>query len=124
MIAPAAIEFGIRELAFCVVFVVAVLYTTFEGPKPTLIVSDPDLVKLVLVKHFQELPDRRHVKFHDPILDNMLTMLPLERWRKIRPAASPAFTTGKLRKVSILGLDSGRVLCTRIPVDRLPLDHI
>ncbi|XP_049525901.1 cytochrome P450 3A41 isoform X2 [Dermacentor silvarum] len=35
------------------------IFGAFEGPKPTLIVSDPNLVKLVLVKSFQSLPDRR-----------------------------------------------------------------
>ncbi|KAL1468309.1 hypothetical protein MTO96_041570, partial [Rhipicephalus appendiculatus] len=110
MIASIAIDFGLRELAFCVLFVIAVVYTNsfqkyknywknqnvpcekldffngsmtritrepfheidtsrvkkygkvfgmFESPKPTLMISDPELVKLVLVKHFQELPDRR-----------------------------------------------------------------
>lgn len=82
---------------------------TFEGPKPALIVADPDIVKLVLVKNFQLFPDRRHFDFNDPMLDNMMSMVPAERWRKIRPAASPAFTTGKLRKMDSLIQDCARI---------------
>lgn len=78
------------------------IFGAFEGPKPTLIVSDPNLVKLVLVKSFQSLPDRRHMKLNDPMLDNMMSMVTVDRWRKIRPAASPAFATGRLRKMNEL----------------------
>ncbi|KAL1444232.1 hypothetical protein MTO96_045603 [Rhipicephalus appendiculatus] len=39
----------------------------------------------------------------------MMNMLPVERWRKIRPAASPAFTTGKLRKMNGIIQDCARV---------------
>lgn len=75
------------------------IFGVYEGGKPTLFVSDPDLVKRVLVKDFHILPNRRQIKFFDPLLDNMMNIAPVERWRKIRPAASPAFSTGKLRKV-------------------------
>ncbi|XP_037558149.2 cytochrome P450 3A30-like, partial [Dermacentor silvarum] len=40
--------------------------------------------------------------FYDPLLDNMMSITPVEQWRKIRPAASPAFSTGKLRKMNSL----------------------
>ncbi|XP_054927173.1 putative cytochrome P450 CYP13A10 [Dermacentor andersoni] len=41
-------------------------------------------------------------KFSDPILDNMMNITPVDRWRKIRPASSPAFSTGRLRKMNFL----------------------
>lgn len=81
----------------------------FEGLQPTLFVSDPDLVKLVLVKHFQDFPNRRLVTFNDPILDNMMTVVAAEQWRKIRPAASPAFSTGKLRKMNSVVQDCAQI---------------
>ncbi|KAK8769494.1 hypothetical protein V5799_014043 [Amblyomma americanum] len=85
------------------------VFGAFEGPMPTLIVADPDLVKLVLVKHFQTFPNRRLFKMNDPILDNMMSLVAADRWRKIRPAASPAFSTGKLRKMNELIQDCARV---------------
>lgn len=35
------------------------IFGAFEGLHPTLFLSDPDLIKLVLVKHFDDFPDRR-----------------------------------------------------------------
>lgn len=85
------------------------VFGAFEGLHPTLFLSDPDLIKLVLVKHFNDLPDRKTVTLNDPILDNMMTIVCAERWRKIRPAASPAFTAGKLRKMNIIIHDCARI---------------
>ncbi|KAL1474400.1 hypothetical protein MTO96_038000, partial [Rhipicephalus appendiculatus] len=50
------------------------------------------------------------VALNDPILDNMMTVVCAERWRKIRPAASPAFTAGKLRKMNGIIHDCAREL--------------
>lgn len=84
------------------------LFGVYEGPKPTLFVAEPELVKTVLVKDFPLLPNRRDVKFFDDVLDNMMGIAPLEQWRKIRPAASPAFSSGKLRKMNGLIADCAR----------------
>lgn len=78
------------------------VFGIYEGGKPTLLVGEPELVKQVLVKDFPLLCNRRQLQFFDPILDNMMSIAPVERWRKIRPSASPAFTTGKLRRMNEL----------------------
>uniref|UniRef100_G3ML23 Cytochrome P450 n=1 Tax=Amblyomma maculatum TaxID=34609 RepID=G3ML23_AMBMU len=81
----------------------------FEGAKPALVVGEPDLVKHVLVKDFPALCNRRLINFFDPILDNMLSTAPVELWRKIRPSTSPAFSTGKLRRMNNLIQDCAKV---------------
>ncbi|XP_050034991.1 cytochrome P450 3A11-like isoform X1 [Dermacentor andersoni] len=78
------------------------LFGTFETGKSVLFVAEPELVKQVMVKDFPALPNRRTFKFSDPILDNMMNITPVDRWRKIRPASSPAFSTGRLRKMNFL----------------------
>lgn len=85
------------------------LFGIFEGGKPSLVVAEPDLVKLILVKDFQALPNRRPIKLFDPLLDNMMNIAQVEQWRKIRPSASPAFSTGKLRKMNALIEDCAKV---------------
>ncbi|KAL1418759.1 hypothetical protein MTO96_025788 [Rhipicephalus appendiculatus] len=77
-------------------------FGAFESNKLILFVAEPELVKQVLVKDFPSLPNRRTFTFYDPLLDNMMSITPVERWRRIRPAASPAFSTGKLRKMNSL----------------------
>ncbi|XP_070392603.1 cytochrome P450 3A7-like [Dermacentor albipictus] len=85
------------------------LFGIFEGGEPILMVAEPDLIKLVLVKDFPILPDRAGMKhpykpfqFFEPLLDNTIVVAPSETWRRIRPSVSPAFTTGKLRKMTDL----------------------
>uniref|UniRef100_A0A0K8RAA4 Putative cytochrome p450 cyp3/cyp5/cyp6/cyp9 subfamily n=1 Tax=Ixodes ricinus TaxID=34613 RepID=A0A0K8RAA4_IXORI len=84
------------------------LFGVYEGGEPILFVGDPELVKLVLVKDFPSLPNRRMIEFFDPLLDNMMSIVPAEKWRRIRPAASPAFSTGKLRKMNSLIAECAR----------------
>lgn len=90
------------------------LFGIYEGGQPVLMVGEPDLVKRILVKDFTALSDRLPIKFFDPVLDNMLGALPSEPWRKIRTAVSPAFTTGKLRKMSDLILECVRTTCEHL----------
>uniref|UniRef100_A0A0K8R3T7 Putative cytochrome p450 cyp3/cyp5/cyp6/cyp9 subfamily n=1 Tax=Ixodes ricinus TaxID=34613 RepID=A0A0K8R3T7_IXORI len=90
------------------------LFGAFEGPQPSLIVAEPDIVKLVLVKDFPLLPDRRRFDLNDPILDNMMSQAPAQQWRRIRPAASPAFATGRLRKMNELIQECAKVSCEHL----------
>ncbi|KAL3194380.1 hypothetical protein MRX96_046118 [Rhipicephalus microplus] len=85
------------------------LFGVYEGGKPKLVVAEPDLVKQVLVKDFYMLPNRIGHATADPIFDNMMALASLEVWRKTRPAVSPAFSTGKLRKMNALIQDCARV---------------
>lgn len=90
------------------------LFGAFEGPNPTLFVAEPEIVKIVLVKDFPSLPDRRRMDLHDPLLNNMMTQAPLQQWRRIRPATSPAFATGRLRKMNALIQECARVSCEHL----------
>ncbi|XP_049272775.1 cytochrome P450 3A24 isoform X1 [Rhipicephalus sanguineus] len=81
----------------------------YEGGKPTLMVTDPDLLKQILVKEFPSLPNRRDHQIEDPLLTNIMTLAPVERWRKIRQLSTPAFSTAKLRKMNDLIQDCARV---------------
>lgn len=77
-------------------------FGAFESNKLLLFVAEPELVKQVLIKDFPYLPNRRAFTFHDPLLDNMISFASDEQWRKIRRTTSPAFSTGKLRKMNSL----------------------
>ncbi|XP_029832599.2 cytochrome P450 3A8 [Ixodes scapularis] len=92
------------------------LFGIYEGAEPVLFVADPELVKRVLVKDFPSLPNRRAISFNDSLLDNMMSIVPVEKWRRIRPAASPAFSTGKLRKMNSLIADCARKTAEHLKV--------
>lgn len=78
------------------------LFGAFEMGKAVLFVADPAVVKQVLVEDFSSLPNRRTLTFNDPVLDHMMSMAPVERWRDIRVAATQAFSTSNLRKMDAL----------------------
>ncbi|XP_049525533.1 cytochrome P450 3A41-like [Dermacentor silvarum] len=78
------------------------LFGALESSKLILFVAEPELVKQVLVKDFPSLPNRRAFTFYEPLLENMMNSAPVEKWRKIRQVVSPAFSTGKLRKMNHL----------------------
>ncbi|CAG2110336.1 unnamed protein product, partial [Medioppia subpectinata] len=69
------------------------IFGIYEMTKPVLFVSDPDLIRNILVKDFHIFNNRR------PLLDNMLTVVKDEQWKKIRSIMSPTFSTGKLKKM-------------------------
>ncbi|XP_065311301.1 cytochrome P450 3A24-like [Dermacentor albipictus] len=90
------------------------LFGAYEQGKPCLFVAEPDLIKQVLVKDFQLLPNRKQRRTSNLLLDNMMVIATVERWRSIRPASSPAFSTGKLRKMNALIQDCARTTCKHL----------
>ncbi len=75
---------------------------TFSFGRPVLVVNDLDATRRVLISDFDHFADRRHVDFHQDteaskIMGRMLTVLTGDRWKRVRSALSPAFTSGKLK---------------------------
>ncbi|XP_050042672.1 cytochrome P450 3A24-like [Dermacentor andersoni] len=77
------------------------LFGSFEDGKPVLFVAEPDLLKLILVRD-AALTHKKVAQFDDPILGNLMVNVDPKQWRKLRSATSPAFTTGKLRKMQAI----------------------
>ncbi|XP_043471293.1 uncharacterized protein LOC122504303 [Leptopilina heterotoma] len=75
---------------------------------PILILKDPELIKDVLIKDFNKFADRGlplNEKI-EPLSQNLLNLEP-KRWRPLRKKLSPVFTSGKLREMFFLLLESG-----------------
>ncbi|CAG2174176.1 unnamed protein product, partial [Oppiella nova] len=71
-------------------------FGVYELGKPVLYLSDPDLIRDVLVKDFHEFTTG------DPMFENMVFMARDSEWKRIRAVMSPTFTTGKLGKMTPL----------------------
>ncbi|KAF8763622.1 Cytochrome P450 3A24 like protein [Argiope bruennichi] len=89
------------------------IYGRFEATKPVLSVGDPDILRNILSTDFQIFPNRRDLKFHDPVMDNTLFVLEGDAWSRVRNIVSPAFTTSKLKRMFPLLTECSDLLVER-----------
>nr|XP_018901568.1 PREDICTED: probable cytochrome P450 6a13 [Bemisia tabaci] len=71
---------------------------TFTYGRPTLLIRDPELIKVCLVKSFSSLHDR--CSEPDPVYDQLssnLFQMVGEKWHQVRQKVAPAFSPLKLR---------------------------
>lgn len=78
------------------------LYGKFEGTKPNIYIGDCDLVRSVLVKDFDHFINRRDLGIKDEYLRSTIDNLRDHQWKKVRTAVTPAFSSGKVKKMSLM----------------------
>ena len=80
------------------------IYGYYEGPSPTLVISDPDMVTNVFVKQFGTFHARKMYHFQpDPDDPNDIVSVFFargERWKRLRTIINPAFSSKKLRQMT------------------------
>ncbi|XP_043669015.1 cytochrome P450 9e2-like [Vespula pensylvanica] len=71
----------------------------FDLNNPILVIRDPELIKIIAVKKFDNFPDHRSFvdDVQDPLFGKALFSLRGDRWRETRTMLSPAFTLSKLK---------------------------
>jgi len=73
-----------------------------ENSYNVLLLKDMDLIKKILIKEFEHFPNRRDFfawAKDDSILKKMLTAMNGDEWKDLRNTLTPAFTTGKIRRM-------------------------
>ncbi|GFY75130.1 cytochrome P450 3A11 [Trichonephila inaurata madagascariensis] len=75
------------------------IYGHFEGTRPVISVGEPSLLRQIFVKDFHLFADRRALATGDRIVDNMVSVVNGENWKRIRTIITPTFTTGKIKRV-------------------------
>jgi cytochrome P450 family 3 subfamily A len=76
------------------------LYGVFEGATPKLVVTDPVLVKRIMIQDFNHFANRRQDGFDHPLEQKMFFIQDEDEWRKGRNVCSPAFSSGKIRAMT------------------------
>uniref|UniRef100_A0A914YJM5 Cytochrome P450 n=1 Tax=Panagrolaimus superbus TaxID=310955 RepID=A0A914YJM5_9BILA len=70
---------------------------------PDYVTTNLDFIKKVLIKEFDSFPDRwdmtRSNMVEESLRANFLTIKEGDEWRKIRQRCTPAFTSGKMKKL-------------------------
>ncbi|KAJ8668192.1 hypothetical protein QAD02_009855 [Eretmocerus hayati] len=76
-------------------------YGMFDFTKPAIVVKDPELIREIGVKSFEDFTD--HSVFvdekMDPYVGRNLFSLKGDRWKEVRKTVSPSFTTAKLKSL-------------------------
>ncbi|XP_054167648.1 cytochrome P450 3A8-like [Oppia nitens] len=73
-------------------------FGVYELTVPVLYVSDPVVIRDVLIKDFHCFVNKRSFTNNtDPVMDNMLDNLMGHNWKRVRSIISPTFTNSKLK---------------------------
>ncbi|XP_017461547.1 PREDICTED: cytochrome P450 3A4-like, partial [Rhagoletis zephyria] len=92
------------------------VYGLYMGLQPTLTVTDPVLVKQILVTDFRCFIDRRKMNSYHPLWNENLFMAEGAAWRRLRAITSPAFSVHKLKTMVPLMEDCVRQLVEHFEV--------
>ncbi|XP_057603482.1 cytochrome P450 3A29 [Hippopotamus amphibius kiboko] len=82
----------------------------YEGRQPMLTVTDPDIIKTVLVKECYSVFTNRRSFGPMGIMKNAISLSEDEQWKRIRTLLSPTFTSGKLKEMFPIIGQIGNVL--------------
>nr|XP_020757795.1 cytochrome P450 3A24-like isoform X2 [Odocoileus virginianus texanus] len=86
------------------------MWGIFEGKYPLLVITDPDVIKTVLVKECYSVFTNRKIFGPLGIMKNAVSVAEDEQWKRIRTLLSPTFTSGKLKEMFPIIRQYGDVL--------------
>lgn len=78
--------------------------------KPGLLVRDAELIRQMFVKDFHVFSDRVFGATSDPIMSKNLFSMNNPEWKYLRTKLSPIFTSGKLKKLFLLIVESSKLM--------------
>ncbi|NXC58857.1 CP3AL protein, partial [Aleadryas rufinucha] len=86
----------------------------YDGRQPTLAVTDPQIIKSVLVKDcYTTFTNRRRTDLAG-VLTNAVSLAEDEHWKRLRTVLSPTFTSGKLKEMFPIMKHYGEVLVKNV----------
>ncbi|KAL3842938.1 hypothetical protein ACJMK2_020911, partial [Sinanodonta woodiana] len=77
-------------------------YGMFFGNIPQLMVTDPEMIKQMLVKQFSEFADRPRTIRFTKFFDSAITVAHGDHWKFLRSTLSPTFSSNKMRNMTPL----------------------
>ena len=89
------------------------VFGTFVGSRPCYVISDPDIIRHILIKDFSKFPNRA-VFLTLPMLETGIINLKDERWKHVRTVLNPTFTTLKMKRILPIVTDSIDTLISKL----------
>ncbi|NWV22925.1 CP3A9 protein, partial [Origma solitaria] len=90
------------------------IWGIYDGRQPTLAVTDPQIIKSVLVKDcYTTFTNRRRTDLAG-VLTNAISLAEDEHWKRLRTVLSPTFTSGKLKEMFPIIKHYGEVLVKNV----------
>uniref|UniRef100_A0A668RVG4 unspecific monooxygenase n=1 Tax=Oreochromis aureus TaxID=47969 RepID=A0A668RVG4_OREAU len=75
------------------------MWGIFDGRQPVLCITDPAMIKTILIKEcYSFFTNRRNFRLNGPLQD-AVTVTEDDQWRRIRSVLSPSFTSGRLKEM-------------------------
>ncbi|XP_037054366.1 cytochrome P450 3A9-like isoform X3 [Peromyscus leucopus] len=75
------------------------MWGLYNGLLPVLVITEPDMIKNVLVKEFYSIFTNRHLFGPFGFMKKSITTSENEEWKRIRSLLTPAFSSGKLKEM-------------------------
>ncbi|XP_076416761.1 cytochrome P450 3A13-like isoform X5 [Peromyscus maniculatus bairdii] len=75
------------------------MWGLFNGLLPVLVITEPDMIKNVLVKEFYSIFTNRHLFGPLGFMKKGITTSENEEWKRIRSLLTPVFSSGKLKEM-------------------------
>lgn len=98
----------------------------YSVARPILLVQDPEIIRCILTKHFQNFTDRGLYSNEevDP-LSGHLFLLSGAKWRNLRIKLTPTFTSGKMKMMFSIMVECSNQLLKRVEYfekNQIPVD--
>ncbi|KAH0508247.1 Cytochrome P450 3A25 [Microtus ochrogaster] len=75
------------------------IYMFYDGQQPVLAITDPEIIKTVLVKEHYSVFTNRRTFGPAGTMKKAITISEDEEWKRLRTLLSPTFTSGKLKEM-------------------------
>lgn len=75
------------------------IYGIYRGAKPTLVVSDPEVVRQISIKDFDKFPNHELGLVNTELQKHFIFFMQDDHWKRVRAIMSPTFTSSKMRRM-------------------------
>lgn len=75
------------------------IYGVYTGGSPSIMVTDPEIIRQILIKDFDSFTDHSTNTFANKYQRNMLVWIKGNHWKKTRTLMTPTFTSGKIKRM-------------------------